>query len=66
MKIKETLDNYEARLKKVETLATKAATNTEKYYWEVRELKENIGQLVKISQELVEAISALLKIQIGD
>lgn len=66
MKVQELLDKVNERLKKVESLATKTATNTEKYYWEVKEMKASVAELIKTFSEVTELLLALVKQQIGD
>lgn len=66
MKIKEQIEKCTQELEKVKSLATKTATNTEKYYWEVRQLKESIGEMMKVFTELTDVLTAIIKEQMGD
>lgn len=66
MKLQELITKHTQQLEKVQSLATKTATNTEKYYWEVRQLKENVIELVNTTKELTELVLSLAKQQIGD
>ena len=66
MKLQELITKHTEQLKKVENLATKTATNTEKYHCEVNHLKESILALVETTKELTELVLALAKQQCGD
>lgn len=66
MKIKEQIEQCTQKLAKVESLATKTATNTEKYYWEVKELKTAVNEMTKVFSELTETLLAIIKEQMGD
>lgn len=66
MKLQELITKHTEQLKKVENLATKTATNTEKYHWEVKQLKESVLALVETTKELTELVLALAKQQCGD
>ncbi|MBQ8424412.1 MAG: hypothetical protein IJX17_00120 [Clostridia bacterium] len=66
MKIKEQIEKCTQELEKVKSLATKTATNTEKYYWEVKELKTAVDKMTVVFSELTEALIAIIKEQMGD
>ena len=66
MKLQELITKHTEQLKKVESLATKTATNTEKYHWEVKQLKESVLLLVETTKELTELVLSLTKQQIGE
>lgn len=66
MKIKEQIEKCTQELEKVKSLATKTATNTEKYYWEVKELKTAVEKMTAVFSELTEALIAIIKEQMGD
>lgn len=66
MKIKEQIEKCTQELEKVKSLATKTATNTEKYYWEVKELKTSVEKMTAVFSELTEALIAIIKEQMGD
>lgn len=66
MKIKEQIEKCTQELEKVKSLATKTATNTEKYYWEVKELKSAVEKMTVVFSELTESLVAIIKEQMGD
>lgn len=66
MKIQEQIEKCKQTLEKTQSLATKAATNTEKYYWEVKQLRESVGEMIKVFSELADVLTALIKEQMGD
>ena len=66
MKIKEQIEKCTQELEKVKSLATKTATNTEKYYWEVKEQKTAVDKMTVVFSELTEALIAIIKEQMGD
>jgi len=66
MKIQEQIKQCTEKLEKVASLATKTATNTEKYYWEVKQLKEAVVEMSATFKDLTEALYSIIKQQIGD
>lgn len=66
MKIKELIEKSNQTLEKVKSLSTKTATNTEKYYWEVKQMRESVDELIKIFSEFTEVLTAIIKEQMGD
>jgi len=59
MKIQEQIKQCTEKLEKVASLATKTATNTEKYYWEVKQLKEAVVEMSATFKDLTEAYAVL-------
>lgn len=66
MKIQEQIEKCKQTLEKTQSLATKTATNTEKYYWEVKQLRESVDEMKKVFAELTDVLMALIKEQMGD
>lgn len=66
MKIKELIEKSNQALEKVKSLSTKTATNTEKYYWEVKQMRESVDELIKVFSEFTEVLTAIIKEQMGD
>lgn len=66
MKIKELIEKSNQTLEKVKSLSTKTATNTEKYYWEVKQMRESVEELMAIFKEFTEVLTAIIKEQMGD
>lgn len=66
MKIKELIEKSNQALEKVKSLTTKTATNTEKYYWEVKQMRESVEELMVIFKEFTEVLTAIIKEQMGD
>lgn len=66
MKIREDLIKNQETIKKLHETVVKCANNTEKYYWEVKQLREVVEALLVINKELTEQLTALIKQQIGD
>lgn len=66
MKIQEQIEKCKQALEKTQSLATKTATNTEKYYWEVKQLRESVDEMKKVFAELTDVLMALIKEQMGD
>lgn len=66
MKIKELIEKSNQTLEKVKSLSTKTATNTEKYYWEVKQMRESVDELIKVFSEFTEVLTAIIKEQMGD
>lgn len=66
MKIRELIEKSNQALEKVKSLTTKTATNTEKYYWEVKQMRESVEELMVIFKEFTEVLTAIIKEQMGD
>ena len=66
MKLKELLSNQKEKLDTFYEKMQTTTTEVENFYLEVKQIKEQLTELVSINKELTECIYALIKEQIGD